>query len=135
MRNGSFWSDVAFEKEVSFHKFDFYASDLEFEVTKSTIWTHTTLCDQGHRFSFFLLLLSRNFDDKSSSNFHRSVIFCIIGWDIPSDWRLVFDNEPIVSTVFKLVLLTDLGPFLFFGQFLKMGLFEPGFFVKKTARG
>ena len=48
---------------------------------------------------FILSLLSRNFDDRSSSNFHRFVILCIC-WDTPtvkaSLWQL-----PIVSTAFK----------------------------------
>ena len=49
---------------------------------------------------FFLSLLSRKFDDRLSSNFHRFVILCIC-WDTPtvktSLWQL-----PIVSTVFKI---------------------------------
>ena len=32
VRNGSLWSDVVFEKEL-----DFETSDLEFEVSKSTL--------------------------------------------------------------------------------------------------
>ena len=48
---------------------------------------------------FFLSLLSRNFDDRLSSNFHRLVILCIC-WDTPTVktnlWQL-----PIVSTAFK----------------------------------
>ena len=48
---------------------------------------------------FFLPLLSRNFDNQLSSNFHRFVILCIC-WDTPSEntglWQL-----PIVSSVFK----------------------------------
>ena len=35
--NSSLWSNVIFEKEVIFHEFDFETSDLEFEVTKSSI--------------------------------------------------------------------------------------------------
>ena len=52
---------------------------------------------------FFLSLLSRNFDDRLSSNFHRFVILCIY-WDTPnvkaSLWQI-----PIVSTAFKSVFL------------------------------
>ena len=96
MRNGSLWSNVVFEKEVIFHEFDFETSDLEFEVSKSSIWKHTTLCDKG----VFSFILSRNFDDQLSSNFHRFVILCIC-WDTPSGktglWQL-----PIVSSVFKI---------------------------------
>ena len=36
-----------FEKEVIFHEFDFETSDLTFEVSKSSIWKHTTSCDRG----------------------------------------------------------------------------------------
>ena len=48
---------------------------------------------------FFLSLLSRNFDDQLSSNFHRFVILCLC-WYTASEktglWQL-----PIVSSVFK----------------------------------
>ena len=48
---------------------------------------------------FFLSLLSRNFDDQLSSNFHRFVVSCIC-LDTPSEktglWQL-----PTVSRVFK----------------------------------
>ena len=48
---------------------------------------------------FLLSLLSRTFDDRLSSNFHRLVILCIC-WDTPSEktglWQV-----PIVSSVFK----------------------------------
>ena len=39
---------------------------------------------------FFLSLLSHNFDDQLSSNFHRFVILCIV--EIRQEWTLVFDN-------------------------------------------
>ena len=102
MRNSSLWNNVVFEKEVIFHEVDFETSDLELEVSKSTIWTHTTSCDKG---VFFLSLLSRKFDDRLSSNFHRFVrpILCIC-LDTPtlkaSLWQL-----PIVSTVFNIAVL------------------------------
>ena len=52
---------------------------------------------------FFLSLLSRNFDDRLSSNFHRFVILCIC-WDTSnvkaSLWQL-----PIVSTVFNISVI------------------------------
>ena len=55
VRNGSLWSDVVFKKEVLFHEFDFETSDLEFEVSKSSIWwKHTTSCDKGV-FSFIII--------------------------------------------------------------------------------
>ena len=53
-------------------------------------------CDKG---VFFLSLMSRNFDDRLSSNFHRFVISCIC-WDTSTVktglWQL-----PIVSRVFN----------------------------------
>ena len=96
MRNSSLWSNVVFEKEVIFHEFDFETSDLELEVSKSSIRKAHNLVWKGW---FFLSLLSRNFDDRLSWNFHRFVILCIC-WDTASEktgrWQL-----PIVSTVFK----------------------------------
>ena len=54
VRNGSLWSDVVFEKGVNFHEFDFETSDLEFGVSKSNIWKHTTSCYNGV-FSFIVI--------------------------------------------------------------------------------
>ena len=92
-------SDKVFEKEVICHEFDFKTSDLEFEVPKSSIWKHTTSCDHGATQVFFLSLISRDFEDWLSSNFHRFVILFIC-WDTStvktSLWQL-----PIVSIVFK----------------------------------
>ena len=55
---------------------------------------------------FFLSLLSRTFDDRLSSNFHRFVILCIC-WDTPtvkaSLWQL-----PIVPTAFNQLGLIQL---------------------------
>ena len=57
--------------------------------------SESTSCDKG----VFLSLLSRNFDDRLSSNFHGFVILCIC-WDTISEktglWQL-----PIVPSVFK----------------------------------
>ena len=47
VRNGSLWSTIVFEKEVTFHEFDFETSDLELDVSKSTILTHTTSSNKG----------------------------------------------------------------------------------------
>ena len=41
VRTGFLWSATVFEKEVGFHELDFENSDFEFEVSKSTIYTHT----------------------------------------------------------------------------------------------
>ena len=87
----SFWERSNFTR-IWFRDLRF----IEFEVSKSSIWKHTTSSDKG---VFFLSLLSRNSDDQSSSNFHRLVIFCIC-WDTPSEttglWQL-----PNVSSVFN----------------------------------
>ena len=99
MRNGSLWNrhNVVFEKEVNFHQFDFKTSVLEFEVSKSSIWKHTTSCDKGG-FSFIII-----FDNRLSSNFHRYVVLCIC-WDTASEqtslWQL-----PIVSSVYTKCLV------------------------------
>ena len=53
--NGSLWSNVVFGKEVIFHEFDFETSELDFEVSKSSIWKHTTLFDIGV-FSYYYYL-------------------------------------------------------------------------------
>ena len=47
----------------------------------------------------FLQLLSSNFDDQLSSNFHRFVISCIC-WDTPTE-KTSLRPLPIVSTAFK----------------------------------
>ena len=71
-------------------------------VTRSILNVQRQISNQLHAGVtrvFFLSLLSRNFDDLLSSNFHKFVILCIC-WDTPSEtfgcWQL-----PIVSTVFK----------------------------------
>ena len=55
---------------------------------------------------FFLSLLSRKFDDRSSSNFHRFVILCLC-WETPtvkaSLWQL-----PIVSSAYKVHILIQI---------------------------
>ena len=51
----------------------------------------------------FLSVLSRNFDDRSYSYFHRSVILCIC-WDTQTE-KIVLWQLPIVSSVFKTVCL------------------------------
>jgi hypothetical protein len=56
--NGSLWGYIVFEKEVIFHEFDFETSDLEFKVSKSSIWKHTTSCDKGVFFFHYYLATS-----------------------------------------------------------------------------
>ena len=60
VRNGSLWSDVIFKKEVIFHEFDFKTSELDFVVSKSSMWKPTTLCDEGV-FSFIIISQLRFF--------------------------------------------------------------------------
>ena len=100
VRNGSLWSYIVFAKEVFFHEFDFENSELDFEVSRSSIWKHTTSCDNV----FFLSLLSRNFDDQLKSNFHRFVIL-YIGWDTPSEetglWQLLKVSSVFIRALHK----------------------------------
>ena len=46
---------MVFFKEVIFHEIDFETSDLELEVSKSSIWKLITSCDKGV-FSFHYYL-------------------------------------------------------------------------------
>ena len=97
MRNASLWSNLVFEKKKSnfpriwFRDLRFRIWGLEIKHRKRTQLPVTRM--------FFLSLLSRNFDDQSSSNFHRFVISCIC-WDTPS-LNLCLWQLPIVSTVFQ----------------------------------
>ena len=38
VRNDSLWNPIVSQKDVIFHEFDFETSDVEFEVSKSTIY-------------------------------------------------------------------------------------------------
>ena len=100
MRNGSLRYKLVLAKKVIFLEFDFETSDLELEGSKSSIWKHPYSCNKG----VFLSLLSCNFDDWLSPNFHRCVILCILCWDTASEktglWQL-----PILSSVFKKMLI------------------------------
>ena len=97
MRNGSIWSNVVFEKEAIFHEFDFETTDLEFEVSKASIWTHTSLCDNGVFYFIIISQFRRLIELKSSQILY---IFCIC-WDTAGEktglWQL-----SIVSNIFKL---------------------------------
>ena len=86
VKNGSLWSNVVFKKDVFFQKFEFETSDLEYEVSKSSIWKHTTSCDKG----VFLSLLSRNFNDQLSQIFTGLLFYAHA--EIHHVRRLVFDN-------------------------------------------
>ena len=94
MRYGSLWSGVVFKKEVIFREFDFETL-LEFEVSKSSIWKHT-------KEYFFLSILSRNFDDQLSSNFHRfAIFFRCLDTQKYEDWSLTLK---VISILFDLLL-------------------------------
>ena len=87
VRNGSLWSDVVFEKEVIFHEFDFETSSLEFEVTKSSIWKHTTSCDKGvFVFHSYLATPTTN----QAKIFTGLLFYAYV--EIHQVRRLVFDN-------------------------------------------
>ena len=103
MRNGSLWSTAFFETEVIFHEFDFETSDLEFEVSKSSILNAHNFVRQG---CFYLSLLSHNFDDRLSTHFHRFVTLCIC-WETPSE-NTGLRQLPIVSNAFKRKLDLDI---------------------------
>ena len=65
---------MVFKSEVIFHEFDSETSDLEFEVSKSTIETHTTSYDKG---VLSFIIISQLRGPILSSNFQRFVISCI----------------------------------------------------------
>ena len=96
-RNGFLWSNVVFEKEVIFQECDFETSELDFEVSKSSIWKHTTSCDKGS-FSFFII---SNFDDQLNELKNCTGLLFFACWDTPSEktglWQLLK-----VSSVFNL---------------------------------
>ena len=90
MRNGSLWSRVVFEKEVIFHEFDSKTSRLEFEVSKSSIWTHTTPCDKGV-FSFIIISqLRRSIELKFSQVCYLMHMLKYTKWE---DWSLTITNS------------------------------------------
>ena len=68
-----------------------HTSELDFEVSESSIWKHTTSCDKG---VFSSIVISQLLRPILSSHFHRFVIVSIC-WDIPSEktglWQLPID--------------------------------------------
>ena len=97
MRNGSLWStcNVVFETEVNFHEFDFETSELDFEVSKSSIWKHTTGC--FFFYYYYISQLRRPIELKFSQVCH---FVHTVYSDTPSEksglWQL-----PIVSSAFN----------------------------------
>ena len=82
MRNGSIWSNIVFVKEVIFQEFDFETSELDFEISKSSIWKHTTSCDKGVFFTAIIISqLQRPIEFKLS----QACYFVHISWDAPSE--------------------------------------------------
>ena len=89
VRNSSLWSNVVFKKEVIFHEFDFETSDLEFEVSKSSIWKHTTSCDKGV-FSFIIISqLRRPIELKFSQVCYFMHMLRYTKWE---DWSLTIET-------------------------------------------
>ena len=95
MRNGFLWSNVVFKREVIFHEFDFETSDLEFEVSKWSIWKHTTLCDKGVFSSIILSQLWRAIELKFSQVCYFVQMLRYTKWEDWS-WQL-----PILFSVFN----------------------------------
>ena len=77
-----------FEKEVIFHEFDFETSDIEFEVSKPSIWKHTTPCDKGSLISFIIISQFRRPNELKFSQ----VFYSMHMLRIHQVERLVFDN-------------------------------------------
>ena len=89
-------SDVVYEKEVIFQEFDFETSDLEFEVSKSSIWKHTTKCNKGV-FSFIIISqLRQPIKLKLSQVCHFMHMLRYTKWE---HWSLTILT--ILSTVFN----------------------------------
>ena len=87
MRNCILWSNAVFEKEVIFHKFGFKITDLEFVVSKSSIWKHTTLCNKG---VFSLIIISQLW--KPVELKCSQVCYFMHNVEIHQVSRQVFDN-------------------------------------------
>ena len=124
MRHGFLWSNVVF------HEFDLENSELDFEVSKSSIWKHTMIVWQGCFFFHYYLATSTT---TWAQIFYRFVSSCIC-WDTPSEktglWQL-----PTVSIVFnsyrigKNKILKNLsGGFLIMKYFpLKLSYFQDNY--------
>ena len=81
--------NVVHEKEVIFHEFDLETSELDFGVSKSRIWEHTTLCGKGV-FSFIINIsqLRRPIEVK----FSQTCVLFYAYFEIHQVRRLVFDH-------------------------------------------
>ena len=113
MRNGSLWSDKVFKKEVNFHKFDLKTSELDFEVSKFSIWKHTATCDKGV-FSFIIILqLRRPIELKFSPACY--LMHC---WETLLSEKTGLWQVPIVSNVFNVNLLFCFGFCTIFKSFI-----------------
>ena len=99
MRNSSPWSNSVFEKEVIFHQFDFETSYLEFEVSISSIWKHTTSCDKGFFLYYYLATLTTDW----AQIFTSFVILCImLKYNEWEDWFLTITS--VFNQTFHLFL-------------------------------
>ena len=72
VRNGSLWSDVVFQKEAIPH------SNIKI-LQAWSLFRHLNAHKFVQQGRFFLSLLSCNFDDQLSSDFHRFVILPYVG--------------------------------------------------------
>ena len=84
------FSENNLEKEVTFYKFDFETSDLEFEVSKSSIWTHTTSCDKGVYSFIIISQLWRPIELKFSQVCYFMHMLRYSKWE---DWSLTITNS------------------------------------------
>ena len=119
---------IVFEKEVIFHEFDFETSDLEFEVSKSSIWKHTTSCEHGATRVFFLSLISINITSTTEYYLRRPIELkfsqmCYFMHMLRySNCELVFDKLlPIVSSGFKTNIIWK-APFKSIERLLVIGI-------------
>ena len=83
-----FWSNIVYEKEVIFDEFEFVTSDLELEVSKSSIWKHTTSCDKF--FSSFIIISQLQRPIRWAEIFTGLLFY--VYFEIHQVRRLVFEN-------------------------------------------
>ena len=84
------------KKKVIFHEFDFETSDSEFEVSKWSIWKHTTMCDN----SVFSSIIISQLRPPIELKFPHVFIFFLICWDTASEKTSLWQLSK-VSRIFK----------------------------------
>ena len=92
MTNCSLWGDihVVLEKEVTFIGFDFETSDVEFEISKSSIWKRTTPCGTVWKGCFFFHYYLPTLITDWAQIFTGLLFYAYV--EIHKVRRLVFDN-------------------------------------------